>query len=158
MYGVKLFQGVPNEKVIGKIENGERLPLPPNCPPTLYHIMMECWNYEPSRRPKFKELKTRLGYIYIVWRTKATIIPYTLNEDSHFVCFLSGVCTWEILMYGVKPFQGVPNEKVIGKIENGERLPLPPNCPPTLYHIMMECWNYEPSRRPKFKELKTRLG
>jgi hypothetical protein len=36
----------------------------------------------------------------------------------------------EILMYGIKPFQGVKNNDVIGKIENGERLPLPPGCPP----------------------------
>ncbi|WAR24153.1 FAK1-like protein [Mya arenaria] len=36
------------------------------------------------------------------------------------------VCIWEILMYGIKPFQGVKNNDVIGKIENGERLPLPP--------------------------------
>lgn len=37
---------------------------------------------------------------------------------------------WEILMYGIKPFQGVKNNDVIGKIENGERLPLPQECPP----------------------------
>ena len=60
-------------------------------------------------------------------------------------------------MYGIKPFQGVKNNEVIGKIENGERLPLPPNCPPSLYHIMFECWSYEPSKRPTFQDLKTRL-
>ena len=73
-----------------------------------------------------------------------------------FVVFV-GVCMWEILMYGVKPFQGVKNNEVIGKIENGERLPLPPNCPPALYHVMFECWSYEPSKRPTFQDLKTRL-
>ena len=64
---------------------------------------------------------------------------------------------WEILMYGIKPFQGVKNNEVIGKIENGERLPLPHHCPPALYHIMFECWSYEPSKRPTFQNLKTRL-
>lgn len=34
---------------------------------------------------------------------------------------VAGVCTWEILMMGVKPFQGVKNSEVIGKLENGER-------------------------------------
>ena len=29
-------------------------------------------------------------------------------------------------MLGVKPFQGVKNSDVIGKLENGERLALPP--------------------------------
>jgi hypothetical protein len=32
-----------------------------------------------------------------------------------------GVCTWEILMLGVKPFHGVKNSEVIGKLENGKQ-------------------------------------
>lgn len=39
-------------------------------------------------------------------------------------------------MLGVKPFQGVKNSDVINKLENGERLPLPVNCPPRLYSLM----------------------
>lgn len=68
-----------------------------------------------------------------------------------------GVCMWEILMHGIKPFQGVKNNDVIGRIENGERLPMPPNCPPTLYSLMTKCWAYDPSRRPRFTELKSQL-
>ena len=64
---------------------------------------------------------------------------------------------WEILMYGIKPFQGVKNNEVIGKIENGERLAKPDSCPPALYHMMTECWSYDPSNRPSFQDLKTRL-
>lgn len=67
---------------------------------------------------------------------------------------LSGVCTWEILMLGVKPFQGIKNSDVIGKLENGERLPLPNNCPPRLYSLMSQCWTYEPHKRPDFKTIK----
>ncbi|XP_015684804.2 focal adhesion kinase 1-like [Protobothrops mucrosquamatus] len=68
------------------------------------------------------------------------------------------VCMWEILMHGIKPFQGVKNNDVIGRIENGERLPMPPNCPPTLYSLMTKCWAYDPSRRPRFTELKAQLN
>lgn len=64
---------------------------------------------------------------------------------------------WEILMFGVKPFQGVKNNDVIGRIENGERLAMPPNCPPTLYSLMTKCWAYDPSKRPRFNELKAQL-
>ena len=60
-------------------------------------------------------------------------------------------------MMGVKPFQGVKNSEVIGKLENGERLALPPNCPPRLYSLMSACWAYEPSKRPTFQELKVVL-
>ena len=64
---------------------------------------------------------------------------------------------WEILMYGIKPFQGVKNNDVIGKIEGGERLALPYGCPPSMYNLMCACWSYEPSRRPNFGNVKTYL-
>lgn len=64
---------------------------------------------------------------------------------------------WEIMMLGVKPFQGVKNNDVIKRIENGERLPLPSNCPPRLYSLMSLCWNYEAHKRPSFKEIKDTL-
>lgn len=74
-----------------------------------------------------------------------------------FLCLSIGVCMWEILMFGIKPFQGVKNNDVIGRIENGERLAMPPQCPPTLYSLMTKCWSYDPSKRPRFTELKTQL-
>ncbi|XP_017839124.1 focal adhesion kinase 1 isoform X1 [Drosophila busckii] len=71
--------------------------------------------------------------------------------------WMFAVCIWEILMLGVKPFQGVKNSDVITKLENGERLPLPPNCPPRLYSLMSQCWAYEPLKRPNFKRIKETL-
>lgn len=79
-------------------------------------------------------------------------------NDSKIVRFIilpiTGVCMWETLMLGVKPFKDVKNNDVIGKIENGDRLPLPKICPPCLYSLMLQCWSYEPSKRPSFKEIK----
>ena len=46
--------------MIGKLENGERLSLPAGCPPKLYSVMLQCWAYEPSKRPYFQDLKTTL--------------------------------------------------------------------------------------------------
>ncbi|KAL9875185.1 focal adhesion kinase 1 isoform X4 [Glossina fuscipes] len=71
--------------------------------------------------------------------------------------WMFGVCTWEILMLGVKPFQGIKNSDVIAKLENGERLPFPNNCPPRLYSLLSQCWAYEPSKRPNFKRIKETL-
>lgn len=82
---------------------------------------------------------------------------FRYENDGPSLSFLLGVCMWEILMYGVKPFQGVKNNDVIGRIENGERLAMPPQCPPTLYSLMTKCWSYDPSKRPRFTELKTQL-
>lgn len=71
--------------------------------------------------------------------------------------WMYGVCAWEIMSRGVKPFFGVKNNDVIGKIEDGERLPLPSECPPDLYHLMNDCWEYESSKRPQFVEVKRRI-
>ncbi|XP_076260308.1 protein tyrosine kinase 2 Fak isoform X2 [Rhynchophorus ferrugineus] len=96
--------------------------------------------------------KASKGKLPIKWMSPESINfrRFTTSSDV----WMFGVCMWEILMLGVKPFQGVKNNDVIGKIENGERLALPPNCPPRLYSLMSQCWSYEPSKRPSFKEIK----
>lgn len=35
------------------------LPSPPNCPPNIYSVMIECWNESPERRPSFDELHSK---------------------------------------------------------------------------------------------------
>ncbi|XP_062914845.1 focal adhesion kinase 1 isoform X14 [Mobula hypostoma] len=100
--------------------------------------------------------KASKGKLPIKWMAPESINFRRFTSASDVWMF--GVCMWEILMYGVKPFQGVKNNDVIGRIENGERLPMPPNCPPTLYSLMTKCWAYDPSRRPRFNELKQQLS
>ncbi|XP_025831633.1 focal adhesion kinase 1 isoform X2 [Agrilus planipennis] len=96
--------------------------------------------------------KASKGKLPIKWMSPESINFRRFTTASDVWMF--GVCMWEILMLGVKPFQGIKNNDVIGKIENGERLALPPNCPPRLYSLMSQCWSYEPSKRPSFKEIK----
>lgn len=64
-----------------------------------------------------------------------------------------GVCMWEILSFGEKPFQGIKNTDVIHLIENKQRLEKPLYCPDELYSIMLKCWEYDPLNRPKFSQL-----
>ncbi|XP_063707985.1 focal adhesion kinase 1 isoform X2 [Culicoides brevitarsis] len=92
------------------------------------------------------------GMLPIKWMAPESINFRRFTTASDVWMF--GVCTWEILMLGVKPFQGIKNSDVIGKLENGERLPLPNNCPPRLYSLMSQCWTYEPHKRPDFKTIK----
>ncbi|XP_072535595.1 focal adhesion kinase 1 isoform X3 [Salminus brasiliensis] len=100
--------------------------------------------------------KASKGKLPIKWMAPESINFRRFTSSSDVWMF--GVCMWEILMYGVKPFQGVKNNDVIGRIENGERLAMPPNCPPTLYSLMTKCWAYDPSKRPRFNELKAQLS
>ncbi|XP_069477792.1 focal adhesion kinase 1 isoform X5 [Ambystoma mexicanum] len=100
--------------------------------------------------------KASKGKLPIKWMAPESINFRRFTSASDVWMF--GVCMWEILMYGVKPFQGVKNNDVIGRIENGERLQMPQNCPPTLYSLMTKCWAYDPSRRPRFTELKAQLS
>uniref|UniRef100_A0A182RAR1 Protein kinase domain-containing protein n=1 Tax=Anopheles funestus TaxID=62324 RepID=A0A182RAR1_ANOFN len=95
------------------------------------------------------------GMLPIKWMAPESINFRRFTTASDVWMF--GVCTWEILMLGIKPFQGVKNCDVIGKLENGERLPLPPNCPPRLYSLMSQCWSLEPLKRPNFKSVKETL-
>ncbi|XP_033226318.1 focal adhesion kinase 1 isoform X1 [Belonocnema kinseyi] len=95
------------------------------------------------------------GKLPIKWMAPESINfrRFTTSSDV----WMFGVCMWEILMLGVKPFQGVKNNEVIRKLENGERLALPNHCPPRLYSLMSQCWSYEPSKRPTFKDIRETL-
>ncbi|XP_042881295.1 uncharacterized protein LOC122258969 isoform X2 [Penaeus japonicus] len=100
--------------------------------------------------------KASKGKLPIKW-----MAPESINFrrfTSYSDVWMFGVCMWEILMLGVKPFQGVKNNDVIKRIENGERLALPEGCPPRLYSLMSHCWMYEPMKRPSFKHIKEDLS
>ncbi|KAJ8710779.1 hypothetical protein PYW08_009294 [Mythimna loreyi] len=99
--------------------------------------------------------KASRGKLPIKWMAPESINFRRFTSASDVWMF--GVCMWEILMLGVKPFSGVKNNDVIGKLENGERLALPPRCPPRLYSVMSRCWAYEPSQRPAAHQLKETL-
>ncbi len=68
--------------------------------------------------------------------------------------FNSGICVWEILSYGNKPFQGIKNQDVIKLIENKTRLQQPSNCSDELYSLLLHCWEYDSSARPNFTTVK----
>ena len=99
--------------------------------------------------------KATKGKLPIKWMAPESINfrRFTTSSDV----WMFGVCMWEIMMFGVKPFQGVKNNDVISKIEGGERLALPQDCPPGLYNLMCSCWSYEPSERPSISLVKTTL-
>lgn len=88
------------------------------------------------------------GKLPIKWMAPESINYRRFTSASDVWMF--GVCMWEILSYGTKPYFGVKNSDVITRIETGERLPLPERCPPSFYNLMCRCWAYNAEERPDF--------
>ncbi|KAG8238861.1 hypothetical protein J437_LFUL018467 [Ladona fulva] len=64
-----------------------------------------------------------------------------------------GVLAWEIFSCGGTPYPGLSNSKAREKIDSGYRMPAPEGTPPQLYELMLQCWEYDPEKRPHFDEI-----
>ncbi|XP_010000525.1 PREDICTED: protein-tyrosine kinase 2-beta [Chaetura pelagica] len=95
--------------------------------------------------------KASVSRLPIKWMSPESINFRRFTTASDVWMF--AVCMWEILSYGKQPFFWLENKDVIGVLERGDRLPKPDLCPPILYTLMTRCWDYDPSERPKFKDL-----
>lgn len=82
---------------------------------------------------------------------------YFSKFDSKSDVWSYGVTLWEGYSFGSKPYQGLKGPDILQMIEANQRLPQPVACPPAAYEIMMECWSYDPVRRPNFAELRERM-
>ncbi|XP_062503617.1 focal adhesion kinase 1-like [Corticium candelabrum] len=51
-----------------------------------------------------------------------------------------GVVLYEVWSVGRRPFGVTKNNEVMKKIETGYRLPPPPGCSRSFYHLMIDCW------------------
>uniref|UniRef100_H2YTJ8 non-specific protein-tyrosine kinase n=1 Tax=Ciona savignyi TaxID=51511 RepID=H2YTJ8_CIOSA len=53
-----------NREVIDQIEHGYRMPQLPDCPDSLYAIMLNCWDADPKKRDSFETLLWKLEDAY----------------------------------------------------------------------------------------------
>jgi serine/threonine protein kinase len=63
-----------------------------------------------------------------------------------------GIVMWEVFTNGA-----LPPPLSIKELRNGRRLPQPENCHKSIYQLMMDCWEYDPEKRPSFREIRDRL-
>lgn len=68
-----------------------------------------------------------------------------------------GVLLWEVTTLGCTPYPDVPLVDLYRMLSEGYRMEKPKNCSPELYSLMHQCWYEEPSKRPNFTSLRTRL-
>lgn len=78
------------------------------------------------------------GKLPIKWMAPESLNfrKFTTQSDVYSL----GVCIWEILMAGIKPWSGIRNHEVIKKIEAGELLLRPPECPLAIYDMLRAMW------------------
>ena len=62
-----------------------------------------------------------------------------------------GVVMWEITSLGQLPYPGRTTLEAMGYVCAGGRLTNPLNCPPTLYQLMLRCWDAIAEARPNFQ-------
>ncbi len=69
-----------------------------------------------------------------------------------------GVVMWEACSYGALPYSDLEDDEAVRrqKLQN-KKLLRPPLCSDSLWEIMNECWQQDPSNRPIFKTLKESL-
>uniref|UniRef100_A0A3B4Y4F5 receptor protein-tyrosine kinase n=1 Tax=Seriola lalandi dorsalis TaxID=1841481 RepID=A0A3B4Y4F5_SERLL len=94
---------------------------------------------------------TRGGKIPIRWTAPEAIAYRKFTSASDVWSY--GIVMWEVMSYGERPYWEMSNQDVIKAIEESYRLPGPMDCPESLYHLMMDCWQRERSNRPKFDEI-----
>ena len=70
-----------------------------------------------------------------------------------FVSCSYGICMWEIMSYGERPYWTWSNQDVIKAIEKGYRLPAPMDCPEAIHQLMLDCWQKERAHRPTFSSI-----
>ncbi|XP_027471226.1 tyrosine-protein kinase transmembrane receptor ROR2 [Zalophus californianus] len=91
----------------------------------------------------------------IRWMSPEAITYGKFSVDSDIWSY--GVVLWEVFSYGLQPYCGHSNQDVVDMVRGRQVLPCPDDCPAWVYALMIECWHEVPSRRPRFKDIHSRL-
>lgn len=96
--------------------------------------------------------KTSEGRLPVKWMAPEALFHRVYTSQSDVWAF--GILLWEIMTLGGTPYPTVPSvEKLFQLLRDGHRMDKPSNCSLEIYMIMRECWRYQPTQRPTFKEL-----
>uniref|UniRef100_A0A1A8RXH7 Receptor tyrosine kinase-like orphan receptor 2 n=2 Tax=Nothobranchius rachovii TaxID=451742 RepID=A0A1A8RXH7_9TELE len=91
----------------------------------------------------------------IRWMSPEAIMYGKFSTDSDIWSY--GVLLWETFSYGLQPYCGYSNQDVIEMVQRHQLLACPDDCPTWIYTLMLDCWSELPARRPRFKDIHSRL-
>ncbi|KAM4702700.1 LOW QUALITY PROTEIN: ephrin type-A receptor 2 [Rhinophrynus dorsalis] len=91
------------------------------------------------------------GKIPIRWTAPEAISYRKFTSASDVWSY--GIVMWEVMSYGERPYWEMSNQEVMKAINEGFRLPAPMDCPSAIYQLMMQCWQQDRNRRPKFPDI-----
>ncbi|KAM9814015.1 LOW QUALITY PROTEIN: ephrin type-A receptor 2a [Neosynchiropus ocellatus] len=94
---------------------------------------------------------TRGGKIPIRWTAPEAIAYRKFTSASDVWSF--GIVMWEVMAFGERPYWDMSNHEVMKAINEAFRLPAPMECPSTIYQLMLQCWQHDRSKRPRFSDI-----
>uniref|UniRef100_M4AU63 receptor protein-tyrosine kinase n=1 Tax=Xiphophorus maculatus TaxID=8083 RepID=M4AU63_XIPMA len=94
---------------------------------------------------------TRGGKIPIRWTAPEAIEYRKFTSASDVWSF--GIVMWEVMAFGERPYWDMSNHEVMKAINEAFRLPAPMDCPSAIYQLMLQCWQHDRSKRPRFSDI-----
>ncbi|XP_068598428.1 ephrin type-A receptor 2a [Brachionichthys hirsutus] len=94
---------------------------------------------------------TKGGKIPIRWTAPEAIAYRKFTSASDVWSF--GIVMWEVMAFGERPYWDMSNHEVMKAINEAFRLPAPMDCPSAVYQLMLQCWQHDRSKRPRFSDV-----
>ncbi|KAK3874869.1 hypothetical protein Pcinc_020189 [Petrolisthes cinctipes] len=84
----------------------------------------------------------------VKWTSPESLVHNIYTSKSDVWSF--GILLYELFTHGGSPYTGLSNKEARHSIQDGELNRCPPDCPPTVYSMMLDCWRANPTDRPSF--------
>lgn len=82
------------------IDEAYRLPAPMDCPSAIYQLMLQCWQHDRSKRPRFSDIVNILDKLLRNPESLKSIADFDPRYELYFYwCLSSGGKAEEIFIY-----------------------------------------------------------
>jgi len=83
-----LYAGLEDKEVTEKLASGDYPMMSASVPAVLHHLIIDCWNLDPKRRPPFKIICRKLQTVIAsIAALHGKYIPYPPQQTAIFMFF-----------------------------------------------------------------------